>query len=70
MTIVINMPIYNDGIVQVATVDAKVDIDGNSNIHGYIDAFVSALIIEGFTQYVIDKGFTEYVNNLETPPCL
>ena len=70
MTIVINMPIYNDGVVQVATIDAKVDIDVNSDIHGYIDSFVSALIIEGFSKGVIDKGFTEYVNNLEAPPCL
>ena len=70
MTIVINMPIYNDDVVQVATIDAKVDIDVNSDIHGYIDSFVSALIIEGFSKGVIDKGFTEYVNNLEAPQCL
>lgn len=70
MTIVINMPIYSDDNVPVATVDAKVDIDSNSDIHGYIDAFVLALIIEGFSKGVIDKGFTEYVNNLETPLCL
>lgn len=70
MTIVINMPIYSDNNETVATVDAKVDIDVNSDIHGYIDAFVLALVIEGFSKGVIDKGFTEYVNNLEAPPCL